>query len=195
MDRDEKSELAITGIGTVAKLFGLANPAAATVGIVAGYINDRRIKKFGKRLESLILSLQKRIEKLEEEPNVETNLDLLDEIVAKAIRDEDEDKTEYYAALIVYYVSGNQNQYQVRLLSDAFKDLTIHEIKAFVHFNKHGSLHHDIPEDLKELFWDRVQTLGLHQRGKTALPDYTTLLGKKFLEVCKLAESERANPK
>ena len=195
MNCNEKGDLAITGIGTVAKLFGVVNPVSATIGIVTDCIKERRSKKFGKRIESLILSLQKRIERLEEEPKIEPNLDLLDEIVAKAISEEDEDKTEYYAALIEYYVSGNQNQYQVRLLSDAFKGLTVYEIKAFVHFSKHRTLRHDIPEDLRELFLDRVKTFGLCQQGKIHNINCTTFLGKKFLDVCELAASDGAKSK
>ncbi len=194
MDSDEKMDLSIKGIGTIAKLFGVVNPAAATMGVVTDCIKERRNKKFSKRLENLIFSLQKRIERLEREPKVEPDLDLLDEIVAKAISEEDEDKTEFYAALIEHYMSSNQNQYQIRLLCEAFKSLTVHEIKAFVHLNKHGAVRYDIPDDLRELFWDRLRTLGLHQRGKIANPEYSTLLGKKFLEVCKLAALERIKP-
>ncbi len=118
---------------------------------------------------------------------------MLDEILAKAVNDEDEDKMQYYAALIEYCARGTPHAYQVRLLGDAIKNLTAHEIKAFVHFSKQACLRHDIPDDLRDIFWDRVCTLGLYPREKigTDRREYTTFLGKRFLEVCELATSRR----
>jgi hypothetical protein len=190
--RDEAVDLAFKGGAILAKLLGLKEPVAATLGILIGAISDHRTQQ---RLERLVRSVEARLERLEgsflepEEP------DLLQEILAKAVNDEDEDKTRYYAALIEYCVSGSQDAYQVRLLGDALKSLTAYEIKAFVHFSKHGALRHDIPSDLRDIFWDRVCTLGLYQRQmiRTNRPEFTTLLGKKFLEVCELATSPARN--
>lgn len=193
---DEAMDLALKGPEMVAKVLGLTVPVAGAVGVLIEAVSDRRTTRRYQRLEKLITSLGERIEHLEEGPAQPREPDLLDEILAKAVSDEDEDKTQYYATLIEYCVSGNRDPYQVRLLGDAIKGLTVHEIKAFVHFSNHKCLPHNIPEDLKDIFWDRVCTLGLYQRDKTKTdrPEYTTLLGGKFLEVSVCATSAPVGP-
>ena len=190
--RDEITDLALKGSKMVAKVLGLKMPVAGALAILIEAIGDRRAKRQFQRLEKLVGSLVPRLERLEGGIQPPPEPDLLDEILAKAVNDEDEDKTQYYAALVEYCVSGNRNAYQVRLLGDAIKGLTAHEIKAFAHFSKHGALRHDIPDDLRDIFWDRVCNFGLHQRGKVHHAEYTTSLGKEFLEVCELAISPHA---
>jgi len=183
--------LALKGAEMVAKVFGLTVPVAGGVAILIEAVSDRRAKRQFRRLEELVRSVIPRLERLEGNLVKPTDPDLLDEILAKAVNDEAEDKMEYYAALIEYCASRTQNAYQLRLLGDAIKNLTAHEIKAFVHFNRHACLRHDIPEDLRDIFWDRVCTFGLYPREKikTERPECTTSLGMKFLEVCALATS------
>jgi len=183
------TDIALTGGAVVAKLLGVISPGANTVGIIADCIKDRRSHKFAKRLESLIQSLEKRVHNLENESRSETDLDLLDEIIAKAISDEDEDKTEYYAALIEYYASHTLEAYQVRLLGNALKELTVYEIKTFVNFVSGKNFLHDIPEDLKRVFWSRVHFLGLYHgsSGTVKDPSQASQIGKKFVEIYNLA--------
>jgi len=147
------------------------------------------LTKFTKRLESLIQSLGKRVRDLEDFSQNEADLDLLDEIVAKAISDEDENKTEYYASLIEYYVSHTIEAYQVRLLGNALKELTVYEIKSFVNFMSGKNIAGDIPEDLLSVFWGRVHFLGFYRGspGTVKHPTQATQIGKKFLEICNLA--------
>ena len=186
------SDIALTGGSIVAKLFGVINPCAATVGVIVDSIKDRRSRKFSKRLKSLIQSLEKRVQSLESESQTETDLDLLDEIVAKAISDEDEDKTEYYAALIEYYASHTIEAYQVRLLGNALKELTVYEIKSFVNFVNGKNVARDIPEDLVSVFWGRVHFLGLYKGSSSTVknPTQTTQIGKKFVEIYNLAAAK-----
>jgi hypothetical protein len=194
-DRDEVTDLALKGAEMVAKAIGLTVPVAGAVAVLIEAVSDRRTRRQCQRLEKLVRSLIARLDHLEESPPEPFEPDLLDEILAKAVNDEDEDKVEYYAALIEYCACGTPNAYQVRLLGDAIKNLTAHEIKAFVHFNKQACLPHNIPADLRDIFWDRVCTLGLYPREKirTDRPqEYATFLGKRFLEVCESATSARA---
>jgi hypothetical protein len=189
--RDEATDFALKGGEIAAKLFGLTEPVAATLGVLIGAISDHRRRRQFQRLERLVNSVEARLGQLEGNLRRPQDQNLLHEILAHTVNDEDEDKTRYYAALIEYCVSARQDAYQVRLLGDAFKSLTAHEIKAFVHFSKHAALRYDIPGDLKDIFWDRVCTAGLYRREKitTSRVEYTTFLGKKFLEVCELATS------
>ncbi len=181
---DEIMDLALKGSGIVAKVFGLAEPVAGALGVLIETISDRRAKRQFERLKKLIESLVPRLERLEGSLQEPSEPDLLEEILAKAVNDEDEDKTQYYAALIEYCVSRNPNAYQVRLLGEAIKGLTAHEIKAFVHFRRHACLPYSIPNDLRDIFWDRVCTLGLYPRDKsnTDRIEHATFLGKDFLE-------------
>jgi len=186
------TDIALAGGAIVAKLFGVINPCAATVGVIVDSIRERRSRKFSKRLESLIQSLEKRVQSLESESQTETDLDLLDEIVAKAISDEDEDKTEYYAALIEYYASHTVEAYQIRLLGNALKELTVYEIKSFVNFVNGKNVARDIPGDSVSVFWGRVHFLGLYSgsSGTVKHPTQTTQIGKKFVEIYNLAVAE-----
>jgi hypothetical protein len=182
-------ELPLKSIEIAAKVFGVAKPSVNLLGVLIEAVNERKTKRQFNRLEKLISSVIPRLEQLEDNLSKPKEIDLLDEILAKAVNDEDENKTEYYAALIEYYVSGVQNAYQIRLLADAIKGLTYHEIKAFVHFKNHDALRNDIPEDLRDIYWDRLSRFGLYQRGKKISLGSISILGEKLLEVCKLARS------
>lgn len=190
MDRQGKNssrtDLALT-MGTIAaKLFGVVNPVGATVGIVGECIRERRAKRLVSRLERLINSLENRVKQLEYKPE-ESNLDLLDEIVAKAISDEDEDKIEYYAALVQYHLSTHLDPYETRLLSNALKNLTVYEIKAFCEFGTNQIRQSILPKQLEDIRWNRVEYLGLFKGGTAKHSSSVTLLGKKFTEVYKLS--------
>jgi len=193
---EEATDLALKGTEMVAKVLGLTAPVAGVVGLLIEAVSDRRTRRQHQRLEKLITSLSERLEHIETDPAEPRAPELLDEILAKAVSDEDEDKTQYYAALIEYCVSGDRDPYQMRLLGDAIKGLTVHEIKAFVHFSRHRCLPHNIPGDLRDIFWDRVCTLGLYRRDKTKTdrPEYTTFLGGKLLEVSVSAASPPIGP-
>jgi len=184
---DKITDIALSKGTIVAKLLGIVNPAAATVGIIADCIRERRSEKFAKRLESLLHTLENRIMHLEIQSQDEPNRDLLDEIVAKAISDEDEDKTKYYAALIEYYASHSLESYEVRLLGNSLKALTVYEIMSFVNFASGQNYLRNIPDDLKNVFWIRVEFLGLFKGGTVKHISQVSGLGKKFVEICHLA--------
>lgn len=179
------TDIVLTGGAIVAKLFGVIDPCTATVGIIVDSIKGRRSRKFSKRLESLIQSLEKRVQRLEKESQTETDPDLLDEIVAKAISDEDEDKTEYYAALIEYYMAHTLEAYEVRLLGNALKELTVYEIESFANFVSGRNFLNKLPKDLEMVFWARIQFLGLYHGspGTVKHPTQASKVGKKFVEI------------
>ena len=186
---NKTTDIALTGVEIVAKLFGVIDPCAATLGVIVDSIKERRSKKFSKRLESLVQSLEKRVCKLEKDSRNEPDLDLLNEIVAKAISDEDEDKTEYYAALIEYYISHTLEAYEVRLLGNALKELTVCEIESFANFVSGKNFLSNLPKDLQMVFWARIQFLGLYHGGTGTVkhPTQASQVGKKFVEIYNLA--------
>ena len=182
------ADKALSAGSIVAKLLGVVNPAAATVGIVADCIQQRRSQKFIKRLEKLVDSLDQRVRRIEGGAQVEPDLDLLDEIIAKAISDEDEEKTEYYVSLIEYYTSQSITPQEVRLLSNAFKSLLVSEIKGFAGFVMGENVVRSVSQDLVPIFWNRVQFLGLYKGGSGSVKyaNQVTHLGKHFVEVFNL---------
>jgi len=174
----------------VAKLLGVVNPVSATAGVIADCIKERRSDKFTKRLQNLITSLEERVCNLEDDSESELNLDLLDEIIAKAVSEEDEDKTPYYAALIEYYAKNKLEPYEVRLLGNALKELTVYELESFVKFIHDSHKYRNIPEPLQEIFWNRLEYLGLFKGGRVKHKSNTTVLGKKLSDIYQLAVSE-----
>jgi len=173
---------------TVAKLLGIVNPVAASASLIAEHVHQRRTQKFINRLERLVESLDSRIGRLEDQALLETNIDLLDEIIAQAISDEDEDKLDYYAALIEYYASHPISPEELRLLSSAFKSLLLSEIKEFANFAIRIGLLKYVTLNHMPIFWNRVHFLGLNEIGSTGQknPSQVTQLGKHFVEVVKL---------
>jgi len=187
------AESGLKGIEILAKVLGVAVPPANLLATLIETVRDRKTERQIRKLEELVDEVIPRLERLEESISKPEDPDLLDEILAKAVNDEHEAKTHYYAALIEYAVSGTREAYQVRLLADAIKGLTPLEIRAFEHFDKHGALRKDIPEDLRDIFWDRICTFGLYPRAENGRQGCTTALGVRLLEVCRLAEAASKN--
>jgi len=160
---ENTADKAISVGSIAAKLLGVVNPSAATVGIVAELIQERRSKKFIKRLEKLVHSIDRRVKRLEDNPQSDSDVDLLDEIIAQAISDEDEEKLEYYSALIEYCSTNSISPQEVRLLSNAFRALLVSEIKSFTDFASGRNFLHNISNDLVPIFWNRVLFLGLNK--------------------------------
>jgi hypothetical protein len=186
----EKAADKSLSIGSIAaKLFGVVNPVAATVSIAAECIQQRRSQKFVGRLEKLVCSLDHRVQRIEDQMQVEPDVDLFDEIIAKAISDEDEDKIEYYASLIEYYTFQSISPQEVRLLSNAFKSLMVSEINGFTGFATGQNITRSVSQDLIPIFWSRVHFLGLYKGGSGGVKHVSQVsqLGKHFVEVCKLA--------
>jgi len=187
--KSEVADVVLSGSSIIAKLLGVVDPSAATIGVIADCIKERRSRKFATLLENLIHSLEKRVQHLESELQEGVNLDLLDEIIAKAISDEDEDKTEFYAALIEYYATHPLEPYEIRFLGNALKGLTIYEIESFIKFSKGQNIKEDLPESLEEVFWIRINYLGLHKGGTVRHPNQISLVGRKLIEIYDLATS------
>ena len=189
---DNVADKALSAGSTAAKLLGVVNPTAATVGVVADLIQKRRSQKFINRLEKLVHSLDRRVQRLEDISQSGPDVDLLDEIIAQAISDEDEDKLEYYSALIEYCSSNSISPQEVRLLSSAFKSLLVSEIKGFADFAKGRNFLANIANDLVPIFWNRVLFLGLNKTsgGGVKHASQVSELGKHFVKIVNLVNEE-----
>lgn len=185
------ADLALTGAGNLAKLLCIVAPPAKALEIIVGVIKDRRSKKHFDRLEKLIKSLDYRLSRLECKPLEPPDVDLFDEIVAKAVSDEDEDKTELYAAMVQYWMEHKPKlaSYEVRLLGNAIRELTVDEIEAFSGFIISGNPPQSkkMPEQLQEVFWNRIEYLSLFKGGSVKAAVNVTQIGRKFVEIYKLS--------
>jgi hypothetical protein len=183
-----KNNLALTGVSVLAKIIGIAVPYAKPLPIIVDVINDRRNKKHLKRLEKLIQCLDRRLTQLEDKIPETPDPDLFDEIVAKAVSDEDEDKTELYAALVQYWLEHKPVPYEVRLLGNSIRELTIDEMECFFVLIQTRMAHSpQIPEQLQEIFWSRVIYLGLLKDADVKVFSNATLIGQKFIEIYQLS--------
>jgi hypothetical protein len=194
---DNNTDLALTGLSNLAKLIGITfSPAkvitipASAIAIIVDNIKGHRTKKHIEKLEKLIQCLGHRLTQLECKLLESPDIDLFNEIVAKAVSDEDEDKTELYAALVQYWMEHKSQlaSYEVRLLGNAIKELTVDEIAAFHDFFISGQVYptKKMPKQLQEVFWNRVLFLGLlggigHIDMKS--PSFVTQFGKMLVKI------------
>jgi len=188
----ENTDLALTGLSNLGKFIGIALPLPPVNAItfIIDNIQQRRNKKHLDRLEKLVQSLDRRLTRLEGNVPETPDIDLFDEIVAKAVSDEDEDKTELYAALVQYWMEHKPVPYEVRLLGNAIRELTIYEIKTFNDCVVSQNPEHTqkMPEQLEEIFWDRITYLGLYVGGAGHhYYDKVTQIGKKLVEIYQLS--------
>ncbi len=80
--RDEAADLALKGGAIVAKVFGLREPVAATLGVLIDAIRDHRAKRQFQRLERLVKLVEARLERFEGSFREPQEPDLLQEILA-----------------------------------------------------------------------------------------------------------------
>jgi hypothetical protein len=189
----ENTDLTLTGLSKLATLlcipYPLAATAAGTVALFVDLFSKRRTNKRIHLLEKLFQSLDRRLTRLEGNVSETPDIDLFDEIVAKAVSDEDEDKTELYAALVQYWMEHKPVPYEVRLLGNVIRELTVDEMKCFYEFAIGQGIRQTqkMPEQLKELFQSRVTYLGLYVGGIDYHYEKITLIGEKFVEIYKLS--------
>ncbi len=181
----DNTDRTLTGVSALTKFIGIKCPPVGAIGFIIDNIKTRRTEKRLGRLEELVQSLSRRFTRFEDNVPEMPDIDLFDEIVAKAVSDEDEDKTELYAALVQYWLEHKPVPYEVRLLSNAIRELTVDEIKSFHEFatSYQFNLRDKMPEQLQEIFSSRVTYLGLY----IYPPDRVTLIGKKLVEVYQLS--------
>jgi len=190
---DDNTDLALIGSNTLAKLIGITYPPATAIAPIIDIIRNRRDKKQLKRLIKLVQSLDRRLTRLEGNVPETPDIDLLDEIIAKSVSDEDEDKTELYAALVQYWMEHKSQlaPYEVRLLGNVIKELTVDEIEVF-----HGFITSKmyptkkLPKQLDEIIWNRIVFLGLladvaHLDARH--PSNVTQIGQKLVKIYQLS--------
>ncbi len=126
--------LAVLGtlLGIASPLLGL--PAVATssaLGIV-NEVRERQQKRRVRRLERIVANLSARIADLEQTPVGDEVVDLFLEVVRKAVDDDEDSKTTYYVGLLEWIRRDSPSHAQVRVLSDAVRQLAAVELEFFL---------------------------------------------------------------
>jgi len=189
---DDNTDLALIGSNTLAKLIGITYPPATAIAPIIDIIRNRRDKKQLKRLIKLVQSLDRRLTRLEGNVPETPDIDLLDEIIAKSVSDEDEDKTELYAALVQYWMEHKSQlaPYEVRILGNVIKELTVDEIEAFHVFIISKMYSTKLPKQLDEIIWNRIIFLGLLSDAThldAVHPSNITRIGQKLVKIYQLS--------
>src|SRR5690606_31543220 len=99
-----------------------------------------------------------------------------------------EEKVALYGALVEHVAKGDSGPYEVRLLATAMRQLTVHDMKAFLYFSKCQCLPKDLPSDLEDSFWNRVESLGVFKGGGVKHPNNSTELGRVFVDLIEKSE-------
>lgn len=181
----QTTDMMLQGGSALCKLLGIACPPAAALDAIVDAYKQHRSDKQYKRLRRLVSAVENRLSHVETQLSVSDEPDLFDEIIEKAVTDEDGDKIEYYAALIEYTVTGKHPPYEIRMLGTALKQLTRLDIEAFVQFSKTQSIpRDDLPQYLEDTFFNRVETLGLFKGGSVRHPNNISVLGNSLVSIC-----------
>lgn len=174
-----KKENIVTGISVVSQVIGYLVPRAQSIHDVIQRIQQRRSKKQFERLEQFVNELNDKV-KLDRSIE-EKEVDLIEEILAAAVQEEEKEKAPIYVALVDIYLQKKLESAVVRLLIEALKTLTVYELDEFVKFS-HGGTGPKKEGFLGEIFWQRLQALGLDPGG-VHMRDNITAFGRLVIEV------------
>ena len=174
------------GVSLASKALGYIWPGAQAVSDVIEWYKSRRIEKQVERLRRFVSAVDTRLACLERKLTSQ-EVDLFEEILESAVREEDDAKSVYYAALVQYYMTQEVDAPIVRLLANSLKTLSAWELEAF----KRGQKRFSPSDVLGQSMLIRLEGLGLYD-GKQTRPRKVTPLGKKLREVIDLADETGA---
>lgn len=126
--------LAVLGglLGIVNPALGLPAGAASSVLGLVDEVRERQRTRRVKRLESIVANLSARIADLEQAAVDDVTVDLFLEVVRKAVDDDEDSKTTYYVGLLEWIRRDSPSHAQVRVLSDAVRQLAAVELEFFL---------------------------------------------------------------
>jgi hypothetical protein len=141
MDRESKTDIVAAGTGVAAQLALAMSAAAAGViatapaivaNVVVGLAGAITIHEHSRRLKRLerilvLLGAKYSVEELNAVPE-----NPFDEVVAQAVRDEDDDKVPFYGALLSTIISERPSAAETRLLASILRGLTADEMRLML---------------------------------------------------------------
>jgi len=177
---------AVGRVGFTSKLLGHFIPGVGTIGEVIDWYKSQRRKKYVERLKRHLELVDRRLTDLQRQLTPE-EVDLFEEILEAAVREEDKAKSAYYAGLVEYYVRHETDAAVVRLLANSLKALSAWELMILRKLHKGGQKVFFRSDVLGQSVFLRLEGLGLYD-GKQTPPRKVTPLGKMLREVIELAD-------
>ncbi|HWB20223.1 MAG TPA: hypothetical protein VG711_07985 [Phycisphaerales bacterium] len=196
------ASLMITLVATLLAISGMPGAAAAvSVGAAGSEAIDNTVRAFSKRkserelsrLKRLLETVAVRVGHLETtQPDEKVNLFL--EVVRNAIKDDEETKQPIYSGILEWIVKDSPPSVQVRILSDAVRDLSYLELYYFIH-EMHGRRRIELIEYIlsESLIVRRLESCGLASGG-VRMNGSPTIVGsilKKYCPVNELVEPKK----
>lgn len=136
---------ALEGLGLVARFGSLVDPSGTLAAVASGIpavkfivksLNDRQAERSARRARLLLEDLGRRVETLEKV--TDPPLDLYEEMLLKAIADEDERKIPFYSTMIAWVVEKRPDSAIARRSLEAVSTLCYPEIRAFISWANRG---------------------------------------------------------
>ncbi len=171
--------LAALGVGA-----GLPAAAAAAIPLgerAAGFLDKRRAKKRGERLEQVVKGMLPRLAALEERELSEEQADSFLVVLDAAADEDDEQKGPIYEAMAMWVLEKRPPAAEVRIMLNAVRAVTYMDIWCFTEMMKghttkpidtlmtvqggHSGASNIAPWFDENTFWNRLVGLGLAQQG------------------------------
>lgn len=173
MSADDTRELLPTGaihlMAVLGALLGLASPllsiptaGASAVHGIASAVRERQQRRRVGRLERIVANLTARLADLEGAAADDDTVDLFLEVVRKAVDDDEDSKTAHYVGLLEWVRRDSPSHAQVRILSDAVRQLAAVELEYFLRECAGHSARALIDKELSEhVVLARLESTGL----------------------------------
>lgn len=204
--KTNSSQPVAEAVGTFFKIvsFGkyVPGPPGAALGIIGDvgekavdWIDKRSQKQRVERLEQQMDAVVRRLGVIERPPPTEEQVNLFLEVLKRAIEDDERQKQPIYAAMMTWILDKSPHATEVRLLSDAVRQLSYLEIWQFVeimHRNtsyrirdiRPGELKQDIPWFDIKLMYNRLVAFGLSEDAAVRDRGSPTYLGRLLKDFC-----------
>lgn len=177
-------------------LMGLPLPAFGAGVIAEGTkladrLTQRKSQRKADRLFKLYQLLEERVEKLEEQVYSEEEVDLFLSLMQSALEDDEEGKEPFYVAVLEWMIKEKPPAVQVRILSDAVRNLSYLELYCFLAEHA-GVTTRRQRGDLEDVvLWNRLTGAGLSSGAQSRYKASTTLLGDALAGHCDVTKLDK----
>ncbi|MFG0293350.1 MAG: hypothetical protein ACF8MJ_09380 [Phycisphaerales bacterium JB050] len=176
-------------LATLSILFGIPGfGVGANAVAFADSYRSRRKKRRADLLRAIVASLEERTADIEDAiaEDQDDRIDLFVEVINKAIDDDEQHKEEFYSGVLEWIMREKPSRSQVRVLSDAVRQLTTIELVYFVREMNGERAQMLIERELPEqLVISRLEAHGLSSGGVRMHGNPTSLgkVLKKYISV------------
>lgn len=186
-------ERTLTALGLVGAGIGSAGTLLPSVGAAQWVIKELTEwsqEKEKRRTTRLIADLERRLHAMETDAKAstldESLVDPFRSVFKRAIEDDDEQKPEFYAAILAWIIRDKPRAAMIKIVAGAVTSLTAEELYAFVGWVKskgNAKISIDgVPND--KAFWRRIEGLGLFVGASMIHVVNVTPVGKVIADEC-----------